>query len=79
MAHTTPTARLVFTLCGLGKGAMKNSESIANGINFFDDHLSFFYWKSRDECFAPLRKDCLTGIGHEATEFVAAFPIVNER
>jgi hypothetical protein len=73
MAHTAPTAHLVLHRKRIGKGAVKNSESIGNGgVN-----LSFFTRKSRGEYPCTFGK-VLSGIGQGITVFVATFPIVND-
>jgi hypothetical protein len=55
-------------------------ESIAkSGVNFFvDNHLSFFDFAMNAPHLWKLRTDYLSGVGHGATVFVAAFPIVNK-
>jgi hypothetical protein len=52
-----------------------------DGVNFFGNHLSYFNWKTNDECSTPLeiaQRLSYPGIGHGKTVCVTAFPIVNE-
>jgi hypothetical protein len=71
-AHTAPTAPLVLDCTGIGKCAVKNSESIDNcGINFFIFIFHFLLVKAAVNALhlCKLHKDCHTGIGHSAMVF----------
>jgi hypothetical protein len=56
MAYTALAAPFVLHRTKIGKGVMKKiGINCERGVNFFvDNHLSFFDWKIRDECSAPL-------------------------
>ncbi len=54
----------------------RRDEKIVKGkVNFFDNYLSFFNWKSRYECSEPLEiaQDRFTDNGQGEMVFVAAF------
>ncbi len=59
------TAPSVYFVQGLANARLKISVSIANfGLNFFYPHLSFFTFKSWDECSAPLHIAQKLSYGH---------------
>jgi hypothetical protein len=82
MAHTAPAAPFVLHRTRIGKGAMRKFTVNCQrwSEHFLKIIFNFSFGKAGIN--APrlwkLRKDCLTGIGHGAMVFVAAFPFVDE-